>query len=342
MSHLKFLIYAAGIGLSYWYYGIIQERITRTKHEPDGAMFTCTFTLVLLQCIVNAIFAKLMLIFMFKQGVDHTRTSYYGMCSLTYLIAMVSSNMALRHVNYPTQVIGKSCKPIPIMVLGVLIGRKKYALKKYLFILLIVLGVALFMYKRELQLDQFLNSQALSEPLQLLTSIPTLGMGEMLLLMSLSMDGLTGAIQERMKSDYATKSGHMMFKVNLFSTIYSMIAVLYTGEFETFYQFVLDHPKLITDIGLFSCLSAIGQLFIFLTVAEYGPLPCSVITTTRKFFTVLTSVFLFGNALTRTQWVGTSAVFIGLSLDAAFGKENSNKSLSKPMKKEDKRKKKIK
>ena len=46
-----------------------------------------------------------------------------------------------------TQVIGKSCKPIPVMVLGVLVGGKKYPTLKYLFILMIVAGVALFMYK---------------------------------------------------------------------------------------------------------------------------------------------------------------------------------------------------
>ena len=45
------------------------------------------------------------------------------------------------------QVVGKSCKPIPVMILGVLIGRKRYPLLKYLFILLIVIGVALFMFK---------------------------------------------------------------------------------------------------------------------------------------------------------------------------------------------------
>ena len=33
------------------------------------------------------------------------------------------------------------------MILGVLLGRKRYPLLKYLFVLLIVMGVALFMYK---------------------------------------------------------------------------------------------------------------------------------------------------------------------------------------------------
>lgn len=60
---------------------------------------------------------------------------------------MVSSNWALQYVNYPTQVIGKSCKPIPVMILGVLFGRKRYSLQKYMFVLMIVIGVGIFMYK---------------------------------------------------------------------------------------------------------------------------------------------------------------------------------------------------
>lgn len=35
---------------------------------------------------------------------DHTRSWLYGVCSLSYLGAMVSSNSALQYVNYPTQV----------------------------------------------------------------------------------------------------------------------------------------------------------------------------------------------------------------------------------------------
>lgn len=82
-----------------------------------------------------------------KQGHDNTRSSYYAGSALTYLLAMVSSNMALQHVNYPTQVVGKSCKPIPVMILGVLLGRKQYPFTKYLFVLMIVIGVGIFIYK---------------------------------------------------------------------------------------------------------------------------------------------------------------------------------------------------
>lgn len=92
---------------------------------------------------------------------------------------MVSSNMALQWVAYPTQVVAKAAKPIPVLLLGVLLGRKNYALKKYFFIFLIVTGVVCFMYK-EGKTNQAQES---------------FGIGEILLFLSLSMDGLTGAIQ---------------------------------------------------------------------------------------------------------------------------------------------------
>lgn len=41
--------------------------------------------------------------------------------------------------------LGKSCKPIPVMVMGAFLG-KKYPLKKYANVALIVAGVALFMH----------------------------------------------------------------------------------------------------------------------------------------------------------------------------------------------------
>lgn len=77
---------------------------------------------------------------------DVTPRKIFCPMALTYLGAMLASNHALQHVSYPTQVIGKSVKPIPIMILGVLIGRKSYSLRKYLFVMMIVIGVGLFMY----------------------------------------------------------------------------------------------------------------------------------------------------------------------------------------------------
>lgn len=212
--------------------------------------------------------------------------------------------MALQWVAYPTQVIAKSAKPIPVMLLGVLIGRKSYTLQKYFYVLLIVLGVALFMYKEGKVNPENENA----------------GLGELLLFLSLSMDGLTGAIQERMRASSAPSGQYMMLSMNFWSSVMLTVALVLSGEAFAFLQFTHRHPELIKHLIGLSICGAMGQLFIFMMVAQFGPLACSVITTTRKFFTVLFSVVFFGNPLISRQWFGAVLVFIGLFADMITGK----------------------
>jgi drug/metabolite transporter (DMT)-like permease len=56
-----------------------------------------------------------------------------------------------------------------------------------------------------------------------------------------------------------------------------------------------------------------------MTLFKFGGLMCSVITTTRKFFTLLLSVVLFGHVLSVLQWQSVGIVFVGLMLDTYQG-----------------------
>lgn len=309
-SSVKLLFYALGIFVCYFYYGVLQEEITKTQYGPKKEKFVYAQSLLFFSCIMNVLFAKIMLSTFLKQGVDTTRRSYYVISAMTYLGAMLASTISLQFVNYTTQVVGKSCKPIPVMLLGVLIGGKRYSLSKYLSILVVVLGVGLFIYK------DGKSSQASSS---------ITGTGELLLMLSLTLDGITGAVQEWMKSDYQTKSGHMMLMTNLWSTVYLLFGQLFTQEVWAFLAFLQRYPRLFLDILLFALTGALGQTLIFRTVSEYGPLPCSVVTTTRKFFTVLGSVIIFNNPMATRQWIGVVLVFTGLMADAYFGKTSKVK-----------------
>lgn len=75
---------------------------------------------------------------------DQTPSMMYVLSSFTYLSAMLTSNYALEFVSYPMQVLGKSVKPVPVMLLGVLVARKKYSSAKYFYVLLVVLGKCVF------------------------------------------------------------------------------------------------------------------------------------------------------------------------------------------------------
>ena len=142
------------------------------------------------------------------QGIDSTGPLYYASLALSYLMAMLSSNMSLQFVNYPTQVIGKSCKPIPVMIFASLFGKKVYKWSKYISVLIIVIGIIIFMYR-----DGH-NYKTISKQ----TSY--LDFGESLLILSLIMDGVTASIQEKIKFKFRTKSLHLMYNLNIWSVLY--------------------------------------------------------------------------------------------------------------------------
>ena len=132
-------------------------------------------------------------------------------------------------------------------------------------------------------------------------------------------------LQERMKAEHGTKSGHMMKAMNAWSCLYLGVGLLMTGEIWTFLAFVGRHPAIVWQLASVSVASALGQYFIFMCVSEFGPLPCSLVTTTRKFFTVLGSVIIFGNSLLNRQWAGAVLVFTGgLSVKSRIGVSLTN------------------
>lgn len=112
--------------------------------------------------------------------------------------------------------------------------------------------------------------------------------------------------------------------------ILTLAGLAITGEGERAVYFVLRHPEVLLNIVLFSLASAIGQIFIFYTITLFGPLTCSIFTTTRKFFTILASVIIFGNALLTRQWFGVVLVFVGLAVDSYLGKSHSTSSKVPP------------
>lgn len=100
----KFTVCATGIFICYFFYGILQEKITRGTYGVNGEKFTHSLSLVFVQCIVNYAFAQVILKVVPEESSDTTRPIYYAISAITYLLAMIFSNMALQWVNYPTQV----------------------------------------------------------------------------------------------------------------------------------------------------------------------------------------------------------------------------------------------
>lgn len=127
----NFLFCACGIFVSYFYFGILQEKITRGKYSYEvvdesgktelvNEKFTYALSLVFVQCFINYLFAKGISLTR-SEVEDKTQVKYYVSSALTYLLAMVCSNMALQWVPYPTQVIfSKEKQKAEVYILAIL------------------------------------------------------------------------------------------------------------------------------------------------------------------------------------------------------------------------------
>lgn len=113
----------------------------------------------------------------------------------------------------------------------------------------------------------------------------------------------------------------MMLAMNGMSAVILIISAFATGEAFRFIEFVSQHTEVIQHLFLMACAGGLGQIFIFYMVSTFGALPCSIVTTTRKFFTVMFSVIFFANPLQPHQWVGTIIVFGALFGDMFLNKK---------------------
>lgn len=239
-----------------------------------------------------------------RDEVDSTNYGYYLCVAITYLVGTVTANWALQWVTYPMQVTLKSVRPIPVMILNFFIGKKVCTIQRYIFVIIITAGVTLFALR---------NNQSSSNDQDKLI------WGQILLFISLFSDGLTGAVQERIRHTTSPSAIQMMIAINAWGSIIMFILVIASGQLIHFISFATIYPYVLWWLLAQAVTGAIGHLFILLMVVSFGSLPCSFVTTTRKFFTIFFSVVFFQNALTNQQWIGTIFIFGGLLADAVFG-----------------------
>lgn len=198
-----------------------------------------------------------------------------------------------------------ACQPIPVVICGLLIVRKTYTPQKYLFVLMIVSGIALFTYKGE-------NKDKEKDLAYL---------GNILIGISLLMDGFKGAAQDVMRDIKRPSSLNFMFFENLWSTIFMSIILVVSGGGIEFINFCIRHPGVWKYIGAVMFCSTIGQFFITTMIMNFGSLSCIITTTLRKFFSILFSVIVFHNTLSIRQWIAAGVIFSALLLDLFFGRK---------------------
>ncbi len=203
-----------------------------------------------------------------------------------------TSVRSLRYVIYPVQVLGKSCKPIPVMVMGVLMG-KRYACEKFVIVFMIVIGVALFIGGGGKGEDG--KEEAISRSLR-----DTL-LGLFLLFSSLCFDGGTGAYEDKLMAIHHVEPFDLMFHIQFAKVLLSGIAIICTGQINHFLEMVQDTGPILFLLGI---AGAAGQVFIFVSISKFGALVTSIMGLARKILTLVASILIYGHPVNLVQGCG--------------------------------------
>jgi len=210
------------------------------------------------------------------------------------------------------------------MFMGVLFRGNRHHPLRYLAVLLITFGIAAFFW---LGLEEQTNRHD-----QMLSLF---GIG--LSLSSLFLDGMIGSLQDDLLKHYEVSAHDLMFSTNAWQWLAGCIGLLVTGEIFTVVPFLRRYPTLLGEILLVSFYSAMGQLFIFFTIAKFKALTNTIITTMRKFLTIVANTFWFGHQMGVAKWMTIAVVAVGVVAERyADGLEKArNKPAGKVLKDKD-------
>ena len=103
-----------------------------------------------------------------------------------------------------------------------------------------------------------------------------------------------------------------MFMTNVYSCMYTFFSLVHQEKFYETINFIQSHNDIAHNILLLSFASAIGQVFIFVTIQKFGALVFTLIMTTRQLIAIILSSIIFKNTLSYNSIFGIALIFFAL------------------------------
>eukprot|EP00904_Undaria_pinnatifida_P010700 jgi/Undpi1/6760/HiC_scaffold_21.g09239.m1 len=201
----------------------------------------------------------------------------FAPCSLSNVLSSTAQYHCLDYISFPLQVVSKSCKVVPVMLVGKFVHGKSYPWVEYFEAVAIAVGVSMF---------------SLSQSSGPTEDNSTQWLGLFFVAMYLVCDSFTSQWQDRIFKKHKIDQFQMMFGVNLFSILFTTMSLIYSGEFSKGFAFISTYPDALFHVVTLSITSATGQLFIFYTIKKFGPIIFTIIMTTRQMVSLVVSAIV--------------------------------------------------
>ena len=296
----KAIFCAVGLNASFCVWGLLQERILTQTY--DGVFFHHSYGLVFLNRLGGLVLSTC-LVYYFKIEWVKSPLWEYSFPSVANMLSSWCQYKALEYVTFPTQMLAKAFKILPVMLVGKFMLNKSYETYEYASAAAIGIGLYLFLDSSE-NID--LKENIFGDP----EGVRGTWCGVVLLLLFLFFDSFTGQWQTRMFSlNKALSPVQMMLIMNAFSAVFSFITLVHQEKLSSAMTFVYVHPTIIFHLVLFCICSTVGQLFIFYTVKNFGAVVFSIIMSMRILFSTILSCFVYSHPIKELGFLGIAIVF---------------------------------
>lgn len=288
----QFFFCVAGIFFFYLIYGYMQELIFRLKgFKPFG------WYLTLIQFACYTVFGTLDSRLQ-KDTVRKIPLSTYGLLAFLTVATMGLSNASVGYLNYPTQVVFKCCKLIPVMIGGVLIQGKRYGPIDVLAALCMSVGLIFFT----------LADSTVSP------SFETIGV--IMIMSALCADAVIGNVQEKaVKAHQASNTEVVLYSYGI-GFWYILAGLIVSGQLVPAYLFCNQYPvKTYGYAVIFSLTGYIGISFVLQLIRLFGALVTVTVTTGRKAVSIVVSFLFFSKPFTMQYLWSGFLVLLGIYLN---------------------------
>ncbi|XP_063779196.1 adenosine 3'-phospho 5'-phosphosulfate transporter 2 isoform X2 [Pseudophryne corroboree] len=284
---VQFFICVTGVFVFYLIYGYLQELIFSVEgFKPFG------WYLTLVQFGFYSVFGLIEL--------QLTQDKRRRLPVKTYIIiafltvgTMGLSNTSLGYLNYPTQVIFKCCKLIPVMIGGVFIQGKRYNAVDVTAAVCMSIGLIWFTLADSTVAPNFNVT------------------GVLLISLALCADAVIGNVQEKaMKLHNGSNSEMVLYSYSI-GFVYILLGLAITSGLTPAIAFCSKNSLQTYGYAfLFSLTGYFGISFVLALIKLFGALLAVTVTTGRKAMTIVLSFLFFAKPFTfQYIWAGLLVVF---------------------------------
>ncbi|KAL3692099.1 hypothetical protein R1sor_005750 [Riccia sorocarpa] len=287
---LQLLICGGGFFFGYMVNGVCEEYVYNRLHFSYGWYFTF---------VQGFVYLALILAQGFKLKHIQNPWNTYVKLSAVLMGSHGLTKGSLMWLNYPAQIMFKSTKVLPVMIMGAFIPglRRKYPFHEYVSAIMLIVGLVIFT----------LADASTSPNFNVMGVIMVCG--------ALVLDAFLGNLQEAIFTmNPATTQMEMLFCSTVVGLPFLIPPMVLTGELFRAWSNCAQHPFIYGVLVFEACATFIGQLSVLCLITLFGAATTAMVTTARKAVTLLLSYIIFTKPLTGQHGSGLLLISMGIIL----------------------------